>query len=74
MFLLVWWWRPGGGEGDLQVVYDSINDLIVGDKGEYLHLGAYQVPDYQECEHLMSEETGQGGIIEDRHGVEVTIP
>ena len=36
----MWWWRPGGGEGDSQVVYDSINDLIVGDKGEYLHLGA----------------------------------
>ena len=39
-FLLVRWWRPGGGEGDLQVVDDSINDLIVGDKGEYLHLAA----------------------------------
>jgi hypothetical protein len=36
----VWWWRPGGGEGDSQVVYDSINDLIVGDKGEYLDPGA----------------------------------
>ena len=40
MFLLVWWWRPGGGEGDSQVVDDSINDLVVGDKGDYLHLAA----------------------------------
>ena len=36
-------------------------------------LGAYEIPGYQECEHLMGEETGDGGIIEDRHGVEITI-
>jgi len=36
-------------------------------------LSAYQIPGDQECEHLMSEETGDGGIIEHRQGAEVII-
>ena len=36
-------------------------------------LGTYQIPAYQQCEHLMSEETGDGGIIlpDDRPQVSV---
>ena len=38
--LLVWWWRPLGSEGNCQVMDDLVNDLIVGDEGDWLHLGA----------------------------------
>ena len=34
------WWRPGGGEGDPQVVDDLVDDRVVGDEGNDLHLGA----------------------------------